>query len=83
MPLHTKPEAEKNGDGNVWTVTQTAVVHTVTMIVMVMQQICTDYYKSVESLGGGVGCYKMFSLENYTSFVLLSHSGPRDYMSFF
>jgi len=62
---------------NVWTVSQTAVVHTVTVIVMVMQQICTDYWKSVESLGGCVGCYKMFSLENYTSFDLLAHLGPK------
>jgi len=66
MPLHTKAEAEKNTDdklttAKVTTVTQTAVVHTVTMIVMVMQQICTDYWKSVVSLGGGVGCYKMFT----------------------
>jgi len=28
---------------NVWTMTQTAVVHTATVIMMVMQQICTDY----------------------------------------
>ena len=33
-----------------------------------MQQICTDYWKSVVSLGGGVGCYKTNTL-----FVLLPH----------
>jgi len=35
MPLHTKPEAEKTvvATTNAWTVTQTAVVHTVTVIV--------------------------------------------------
>jgi len=50
MPLHTKPKAEKNsdGNGNVWTVTQTAVVHKVPMMVMVMQQIA--YVLITESL---------------------------------